>query len=419
MNTTRGRFFALCMLLLGLIAPMSGAQTSTDNWKADLDVLAERLLERHPNFYTRHSVEEFEDALESLANRLDALDDEQIVMALARVVAMGGDSHTTVNAGAIGQRMRRLPLQLVVLSDGVFVNAAPKAHEALIGRRVVSINGMAIDEVLERVSQLFAYENESKRVLTGAGYAVLLPALREAGVIDDHHAAALPITLEHEGERKTLRLPCAPQTRDQNWVSFIQKLPQPWPLAYRKQRGYYASDFIAEHKAMYVAYNACREAPDLPMARFVEFIVSKSDELDAQRIIIDLRFNGGGDETVIWPLWKALAGSERFKDKGAIIGLISRQTFSSAMSNSHQLRDDCGAVLIGEPTGGKPNHFGELSSFTLPNSGVTISHSTKWFQKVEGDPDAVHPDVLIPWTSADLFTGHDATLGAALSYTPD
>ena len=146
--------------------------------------------------------------------------------------------------------------------------------------------------------------------------------------------------------------------------------------------------------------------------------MTKSDELDAQRIIIDLRFNGGGDETVIWPLWQALEKSERFSDKGDIIGLISRQTFSSAMSNSHQLRDTCGAVLIGEPTGGKPNHFGQLSSFTLPNTGITISHSTKWFQKIEGDPDAVHPDVLIPWRSDPLFTGQDPVLEAALTYEP-
>lgn len=419
MNTTWGRFFAFCILLLGVITRPGGAQISTSDWGADLDVLAERLLAEHPNFYTKHSVEDFEDALESLTGKLDELDDEQIVMAISRVVALGGDSHTNVNAGAIGRRMRRLPMQLVVLSDGVFINAATQSQQRLIGRRVVSINGVAINEVLDRLGELFAYENESKRILTAAGYAVLLPALRSTYVIDDHHADTLPVTVEHEGERETLKLPCAPQARNQDWVSFIQLLPQPWPLAYRKQRGYYASDFVAEHKAMYVAYNSCREAPDLPMKDFVEFIMSKSEELDAQRIIIDMRFNGGGNETVIWPLWEALEQSDRFGDKGDVIGLISRQTFSSAMSNSHQLRNRCGAVLMGEPTGGKPNHFGELSSFTLPNSGITMYHSTKWFQKVEGDPDAVHPDVLVPWISADLFGGHDATLEAALNYTPE
>jgi C-terminal processing protease CtpA/Prc len=143
---------------------------------------------------------------------------------------------------------------------------------------------------------------------------------------------------------------------------------------------------------------------------------SKSDEFDARRIIIDLRTNGGGDETVAWPLIKALEKSERFSEEGDIIALTSRYTFSSAMSNSEQFRSWAGAVLIGEPTGGKPNHFGQLNSFTLPNSGLTVSHSTRWFQKVEGDPDAVHPDVRIDVGSSDLFSGNDPVFDAALNY---
>lgn len=411
------RFTAL--LLLGLLACVSNAQVSNAQWGEDLDTLAEQLLTRHPNFYTKHTVDEFENAFESLYARLDELDDQQKVIEINRLVALGGDAHTTVGFGTYGDAMRRLPMQLMVLEDGVFITGAPESHQELIGHRVVSINAVPIDEVLDRVSVLFAYENESKRIGTSAWYATMLPALQGVGVIPDHHAEMLTVTLEHDGERETQELPCELPGKLGKWTSFVQQLPQPWPLAYRKQGGYYQSDFIAGHRAFYVAYNRCREAEDLPMKDFVEFVMRKCDELDAQRIIIDLRFNGGGDETVIWPLWQALEQSERFRDKGDIIGLISRQTFSSAMSNSHQLRDNCGAVLIGEPTGGKPNHFGQLGSFTLPNSGLRISHSTRWFQKVEGDPDSVHPDVLIPWRSEALFGGRDEVLEAALAYSPE
>lgn len=415
MERTWGRFLALLTVMIACCA--AHAQQTTEQWQQDLDTLAEQLLTRHPNFYTKHTVEEFEDALDAVYAKLDTHDDQQIVMELGRLVALGGDAHTTIGFGNIGAGMHRLAIQCVVLDDGVFVNAALDSRKDLIGKRVVSINTVPIDEVIDRVSVLFAFENNSKKIGTAAAYATLLPALRAVGIIEDHRASSVPVELEFEAEIKSIDLECAATQAGQRWVSFVQQLPQPWPLAYRKQSGYYASEFIAEHRAMYVAYNRCREAEDLPMARFVEFIMSKSDELDAQRIIIDLRFNGGGDETVIWPLWQALEKSDRFKDKGDIIGLISRQTFSSAMSNSHQLRDNCGAVLIGEPTGGKPNHFGQLSSFTLPNSGVSINHSTRWFQKVEGDPDAVIPDLLVPWRSEALFGGIDETLDTALDYT--
>ena len=402
--------------LMTCFTPKVNAQTSSEHWAADLDTLAEQLLVRHPNFYSKHSVEEFEEALDAIFNALDTLDDQLIVMEMGRLIALGGDAHTTVSSGQIGAGMHRLPMQLIVLEDGVFVTSAPKAQSDLIRQRVVTINAVPIDEVFQRVSVLFAYENNSKKIGTGAWYATLLPALQAVGVIDGHQANELSVELEHKDETTKHELPCAPQSQEQQWTSFVTQLPEPWPLAYRKQRGYYQSDFISDHKAFYVAYNKCREAKDLPMSDFVEFVMDKSNELDAQRIIIDMRFNGGGDETVIWPLWQALEKSERFSEEGDIIGLISRQTFSSAMSNSHQLRDNCGAVLIGEPTGGKPNHFGALSSFTLPNTKITISHSTRWFQKVEGDPDSVIPDILVPWTSDALFTGRDDVLDTALSY---
>lgn len=392
------------------------AQHTTEHWPQDVDYLAEQLLTRHPNFYSQTSVEDFEDALDGLYNKLGSLDDQQIVIELGQLVALGGDAHTTVGMGDIGPTMRRMPIQLVVLEDGVFVTAAQPDHAELITRRAISINAVPIDEVIERVSVLFAYENNSKKIGTAAWYATLLPALEAVGIIDDHHAESIIVTFEDGGEPETLELPCAAQSQSPQMVSFVLRLTEPWPIAYRKQRGYYASEFIAEHKTMYVAYNRCREAADLPMADFVEFVLSQSEELDAERLVIDMRFNGGGDETVIWPFWQALEKTERFQGNGKIFGLISRQTFSSAMSNSHQLRSNCGAVLIGEPTGGKPNHFGQLSRFTLPNSGLTIRHSTRWFQKVEGDPDSVIPDVLVPWRSQALFGGIDEALDAALNY---
>jgi hypothetical protein len=389
---------------------------SREQWVQDLDALADGLLSRHPNFYTMTSVEEFEAALGNVFERVGTIDDQMMVMEICRLVAMGGDAHTTVGFGSLGNAMLRLPVRLMVLEDGVFITFATQDHKELIGVEVLAINDVAIDDVLDRVSVLFAYENESKRMGTSAWYGTLLPALVSVGVIESHMLGELSVTLRRGGEKETRVLETITGGEPQQWISFVQLLDQPWPIAYRKQGGYYQSDYIAEQRAFYVAYNRCREAKDLPMAQFVEFVMSKSDELDAQRIIIDLRFNGGGDETVIWPLWQALEQSERYGDPGDIIGLISRQTFSSAMSNSHQLRSNCGAVLIGEPTGGKPNHFGQLSRFPLPNSGLTISHSTRWFQKVEGDPDAVHPDILIPWRSEPLFAGEDPVMEAALTY---
>jgi hypothetical protein len=75
---------------------------------------------------------------------------------------------------------------------------------------------------------------------------------------------------------------------------------------------------------------------------------------------------------------------------------------------------------VGEPTGGRPNHYGEVRHLTLPRTGWQISYSTKYFTTdlVKGDPDSLVPDLPAPYPAADWFAGHDPVLDAALNYKP-
>jgi len=40
---------------------------------------------------------------------------------------------------------------------------------------------------------------------------------------------------------------------------------------------------------------------------------------------------------------------------------------------------DLHAILVGEPTGNKPNHYGQQQNFELPNSRLMVHYSTKHF----------------------------------------
>jgi len=74
------------------------------------------------------------------------------------------------------------------------------------------------------------------------------------------------------------------------------------------------------------------------------------------------------------------------------------------------------AVLYGEPTGGKPNSYGEVRTFTLPSSKMTVQYSTKyWHLNKKADPPALAPDVLIELSSADYFAGRDPVMEAVLA----
>lgn len=166
---------------------------------------------------------------------------------------------------------------------------------------------------------------------------------------------------------------------------------------------------------MYVQYNRCRPDPTLPMERFAAQVFAAADSLGAERLVIDMRLNGGGDSRVLQPfvnrLWR-----HRLNAPGRLFVAIGRQTFSSGMMNAAQLDRSTHATLVGEPTGGRPNHFGEVRSFRLPNSGATVYHSTRRFEMLPGrDAPSLEPEVRVPVTWADYAAGRDPVLDVILA----
>jgi hypothetical protein len=75
-----------------------------------------------------------------------------------------------------------------------------------------------------------------------------------------------------------------------------------------------------------------------------------------------------------------------------------------------------GAVLVGSPTGGKPNSYGNTSTLQLPNSLLQVSYSTRYYQLFNGaDPPWLAPELAVDETIADLRAGRDPLLEAAVA----
>ncbi len=119
------------------------------------------------------------------------------------------------------------------------------------------------------------------------------------------------------------------------------------------------------------------------MLLFCKELFEYIDGHDIERVIIDLRFNGGGNSMVLEPVILGLTLREKINRKGHLFVLIGPRTFSSAMMNAWQLKTRTAALLVGRPTGQKPNSFGEMRNFKL---------------------------------SDEQFSGHDVTIERVLEY---
>ena len=74
------------------------------------------------------------------------------------------------------------------------------------------------------------------------------------------------------------------------------------------------------------------------------------------------------------------------------------------------------AIFVGEETGGKPNHFGEIKSFRLPYSGLKLKYSTKYFKRTDEDINTITPDFIIETSFDEYIRGIDPVFDWVLKY---
>ena len=95
--------------------------------------------------------------------------------------------------------------------------------------------------------------------------------------------------------------------------------------------------------------------------------------------------------------------------------LIGPRVFSSGIFAVSEMRRYTEAVLAGEPTGQGANHYGMTASFMLPNSGLVVQHSTRYWRLDENDTgNAILPDVPLPRDASAMLAGKDPVVEAAI-----
>jgi hypothetical protein len=244
----------------------------------------------------------------------------------------------------------------------------------------------------------------------------LAEALNAVGVVPDMDHAKFRLRDAHGTERivELAPLPVSlAQIRTVPMKSLPDVPPDDLPLSYQRRTESNWFALLPGTNDLYIRYDRCADDKDKSVKRFAEEAIKAISEFNVRTVIIDLRRNGGGNSALLGPFISNLAAWKKKTPDGRIAVLIGRNTFSSAVMNAVDLRSDAGAALFGEPTGGKPNHFGEVRTFELPNSRITVQYSTKYFKTQDHDTPGVMPDVPVDMSSSDFIAARDPVLQAA------
>ena len=417
----RMRLLATVLLLVTTAAAQSGLPAmNAEKWRQDLHYFATEAPKRHKNLYHTMTREQFETAVATLDRRIPQLNDDQVVAELARIVAMIRDGHTYMAFGRGALDYPRLPLRFEILDDGVLVRAADPAYAQLVGGKLLSMGGRKAGEVLRTVEELAPRDNDMTVRSRTPLFLVTPAVLHGLGLIAD--TAQVPITVEKDGRevRATVKSEPAPPENRHGWVpdpSWVQVSGRNLPLWLRHPDDNYWYEYLPESHTLYIQWNTIQNKKDETVAQFFHRVFEFAATQPVERLVLDLRLNGGGNNYLNTEPIKDILRSP-LNQRGKFFVLIGPRTFSAAQNLTNILHKYSEAVWVGEPTGGSPNSFGDPAPLTLPNSKIQIYLSTLWWQDLdERDKRAWQaPDVAAEPTIKDFDAGRDPVMEAVLQW---
>ena len=222
------------------------------------------------------------------------------------------------------------------------------------------------------------------------------------------------------------RTPAPPPYSDSQpkWKT-VYPSDQEIPLYLRHALDGFALEHIPEIDAIFLQYWSNNDGRAETVAEFQRRARALLDEIRPRNVILDHRFNGGGDYTNTRIFMQDLP--KYLSDDGRIWIITDPTTFSAGSFSVAFAKEAAGerAVIIGRRLADKVPNWGE-DNLLLPNSQIEIKFSTGKHNPWDGCDswrdcfwlDFLHPvaagspepDIAAPYTFADYLSGRDPVI---------
>jgi hypothetical protein len=399
-------------------SPTAGASpaalTRVERWTADVTALVEQMEDIHPDLFHGVSEATFDRAAGELIDAIPDLDDDEMLVGVMHMVAMisahGGDGHMGVWPPDNPDAVRRFPVRLWEFPDGVYVTAARQPNGDLEGARVLKVDGISIDEVFERLDSVVPRDTPSNLRAARMVFLTSAQVLAGVGISNDDDEMTLDVETA-DGGRRSVTIHAVDAATYADWVGGWELLlPERPGLDFlRDAQAPFRLDYLAAERTLDVRYQVVLEHS----GAVVGAIRAAMREHAVERIVLDLRNNGGGEAGGFRELLAFLAGQHV-----PLVVLVGRLTFSAGSTLAlHLERRVPDVVFIGETMGGAPAFWADPDAVTLPYSGLVALVDSRFNPSpVPGDDRLeVRPDIEVPFTAADYFAGRDPVLERALA----
>jgi tetratricopeptide (TPR) repeat protein len=391
-----------------------------EGWRYDLDLLAREIKRAHYSPFRKISRQEFDLEVDKLRREIPQLSDNQIMVGLRRIIRRVGDGHSGISSPHGPDAPKELaPVEFYLFAEGVFITSAHPRHADLAGAQVLRIGGHPVEEVVQALDQVIPQDNSMGLLWLSPLFLRYPRVLNGLGMVPDDKS--LPMTVRGaQGKERDVILPADSAEPEPSWISARKNAPAPEPLYLKKQRDPYWFEYVPEKKLVYFQYNQVwEEGQKETIKQFSERLFKFIDQNDVARLVIDMRWNGGGNNFLNEPIVHGLIRCDKVNQKGKLFVIVGRDTFSAAMCGAAQIERETNAIFVGEPTGSSPNFVGESAVMVkLPYSNLRASISDLyWENSVAMDYRTwIPPQIYAPPTFAMFRANRDPAMEAILAY---
>jgi hypothetical protein len=344
----------------------------------------------------------------------------------AHIAALADNGHSVLLPPQWPSRYRRSPIHLGLFADGLYVVSANRRQ--LVGRQVLRINGRDWQEIRAAYAryqgglpgfrdQFVTLFMEMPALLVAAGFGT-----DPSRVTFTFAAPGRPETVNVQAVLAPYRDEAA-FTGESPLLDGARLLPSARVPLYLRQRGLlFRLAFPPELDGAYLQLNAVR---GLGIAQFFENTLAALRERRPRNIVVDLRFNMGGDLNIARDFMQALPAIARDR----IYAITSGRTFSAAISSLGYLKQAAGdrLTIVGEPIGDRLEFWAEGDIMALPGLGAMLLYASERHNYMTGCPEpdchaairehpirvrSLQPDVPTRLTWADFRAGRDPAMAA-------
>jgi tetratricopeptide (TPR) repeat protein len=415
--------------LLGIVD--TDGMTRDEGWRADVAFFAREVKRRAYAPFAEVSEQDFDATVARLADDVPGLSDFQILAGLLRLLRPLGDGH----AFAIPDQSKPglgLPVKFFLFPEGLFITAATDAYRETIGAQVLSLEGRPVDDVLAVVEPLISRDNDQQVRWIGPEVLRWTPLLHAVGLIGDPLQATFGLRLGTEPETtvtvKAVEVgphdypsvappPRPTRPRPAGWISLPETVDALMPLYLRNCELPYWFEYLPDSGAVYFQFNGVADQPRESLADFSARLFAFIDSHEVTKLIIDLRWNGGGNTYLVQPLLHRLIGCTKINQPGCLYVIIGRGTFSAAQNTATAIERETNAIFVGEQSGSRPNFIGETIPFQLPYSKTLVNVADLYWETswpMDHRP-WIAPELYAPPTFESYRQNQDPAVDAILS----